>query len=460
MESDLVLQQLLIAQQSYVEKMTSNEIAEANNVSLATVSRRLSEAKALGFVQETCRIVPPEGYSEPFYQRLNYHAVGQRLMQELNKKGAGLRSMVVTRGDSDPGRETPDTAANQWPRISRVAYHAARLLAEQMTLLKEERAKNEPERRKLRIGVNWGYSVQWLCKRFHDWCDQDLSATSPEEIEFSALTGLFWVDSKQVVLARRSWEVSSAANAQLLAGAFSRSQEMQVRLVRAPAFLSEALVNEDGSLRANDPQLLQDFFKADPGYSAVYGTKPICPTGEEARAYLDERWAMHKQEPMDNRFGDILKHDFLLTSMSALETHASLTRFMEPEIGQGGLEKFRDKDDACGDIASHVFTKDGLLPRRGDSRYKKIGALNCRMLSLWPEDLRDVAEVHREKNAQAGGTILMSSDHRKAQPLYIALTKLHIANDVIIDANLAWKMYELLGIGEKQRVEDFSEPRL
>ncbi len=449
MKTDSVpLQQLLCSYLYYIEKKTCQEIADMYDVSLATVSRRLADAKKQGFIRKTCSIIPPEEFKDSFYKYVTFNAVSDRLKNRLNEKKAGIRRLIVVPGDRDPSQETPDTENNDWPRAQRVAYHAARLLAEQLTILRQKQGT-------VNIALNWGYNVQWVCKHFFDHCTDDLRTLPPEALTLSGLMGLFWVgcDSPaEVALARRSWEVSAAANVQLLANAFDAAREIPVRLIRAPALLSKDLLNRKGDLTPQTRKTLEIFFHADPGYYTLYGTKPICPTSEEAEQYLERRWKTQGKDV--GQYGNILSQDILLTGMSALGD-GGLVQFIKPELTFTAIRRFRDKDGACGDVANHIFTKDGYIPRIGDAEHKTLGALNSRVLSLWAEDLRDVAERHRENNSQEGGVILVSSGHEKAHPLYVALTKLHIANEVIIDSNMAYKLYDSLEIDEETRKMDF-----
>ena len=80
---------------------------------------------------------------------------------------------------------------------------------------------------------------------------------------------------------------------------------------------------------------------------------------------------------------------------------------------------------------------------------------NARILSLWPEDLRDVAKLHSENNSREGGVILVSSGKDKAESICVALTKLNIANYLVIDTNMAWAMYDELGIDKEVKDKDF-----
>jgi len=152
-----------------------------------------------------------------------------------------------------------------------------------------------------------------------------------------------------------------------------------------------------------------------------------------------------------NQYGTILDHDILVTSMSALTSDSGLVEFISPDVD---IERLRDQHDACGDVANHIFTKDGRFPR-GRLKRNDLEHFNARILSLWPEDLRDVAKLHSENNSREGGVILVSSGKDKAESICVALTKLNIANYLVIDTNMAWAMYDELGIDKEVKDKDF-----
>ncbi len=462
MKTDSVsLQELLFSHLYYIEKQSLKEISETTGVSITTVSRRLSEANRKNYIRETCIITPPDEYKESFFKHITFSVIGKTLTKAFNIQKAGLRQVIVVAGDKDPRKEVPDTPDTNFVRARRVAGHAAQLFAEQLKALL---AKNESI---INIGVNWGHGVQWVCKYFYDCCDEELRSTPGARLALSGLTGLFGVDSdakepKLRELARQSWEVSSAANIQAMANVFSDAENIPVRLVRVPAFLNDEIFKEVKDSR-DTQEFLARVYQADPGYFRLYGTKPVAPTTHMAQEFLERRmdafFTDQSEQYKDSfvlKYGNILNHDIILTGMSALEDSAGLVQFLAPEFSPDTFKIFRERYDAFGDVASHIFTKRGEIPRRGES---EIGDLNSRALSLWPEDLRDVADIHRQGDCQEGGVIVVSSGHEKAEPLCIALTKLNIANYLVIDTNMAWKMYDWLRIDPAVKEADFNTCR-
>jgi DNA-binding transcriptional regulator LsrR (DeoR family) len=452
------LQQLIFGYLYYIEKQNFQQISDAAGISIATVSRRLKEAKECGFIKETFSFVLPDQYRNNFIENVTFPAISGRLLEEFSRKNAGLRKIIVVAGDRNPAKEVPDTVQNGFPRAQRVATHAAWLLAEQTKALLNKKPK-------IQVGVNWGYTVQRVCNHFKDWCDQELKQISPDNIALSGLTGLFWVDSEdksKQALFRRAWSNSSSVNVEILAGSFENGTKIPIRIVRSPAFLSQSLLKNlkvKVELSKETEYILGTVFQADPGYNTLYGHKPVVPTDKSVGTFLNERWEAytHKDLPeksekgLMNQYGTILDHDILVTSMSALTSDSGLVEFISPDVN---IEKLRDEYDACGDVANHIFTKDGSYPR-GRLKRNDLEQFNARILSLWPEDLRDVSQLHRETNSSEGGVILVSSGKDKAESLCVALTKLNIANYLVIDTNMAWAMYDELGINKEVKDKDF-----
>ncbi|MBP8130949.1 MAG: winged helix-turn-helix transcriptional regulator [Candidatus Hydrogenedentes bacterium] len=446
---------LVMAQQHFVERLSYSEIAQMHGVSVATVARRLADAKEKGYVQEVRRVLPPPEYVEQLYRNITFKKISGELLRELNRAGAGLKDVVVTAGDANPAVETADEQESErgHPRITRVGLHGARLFQQQLKALLEEKQH-------VRIGLNWGYAVQMLCSQFQTLIDEGLHKCDAARLEFSALCGWFWIDcDPDIERWRRSWAASAAMNAQILAECFQEHDKMQVHLVRVPALISEEMFHRERELGRLDltREVLMGICSSDRGYAHLYGEKPIFPTTASAHAFLNERWMQRGADK--KRFGSILDHDILLTGLSSLKTTAGFVHLANCEL-RDRIEDYKTQFRACGDIASHIFTDSETIARLEDPSFPQIGEVNGRVLSLWPEDLKQVANLHRDENAAApGGVIVLSCGQEKAKALYMALTRHKIANYIVIDTNLAWKLYEELGMTAR-RERDFSTAEL
>jgi DNA-binding transcriptional regulator LsrR (DeoR family) len=188
----------------------------------------------------------------------------------------------------------------------------------------------------------------------------------------------------------------------------------------------------------------------------VYGNKPVFPKTRDVQGYLQRRekaLGHMSEQDYQEEFGNIMRYDLLISGMSALEGEASIVKYYTTEEG-GNLEARIAEENVCGDLASHLLTEDGSIPRRGDADCPWAADMNSRALSLWPEDLAQVAQIHRDRDM--GGTLLVCSGQQKAKPLLVALTKLHAANEICVDTNLAWKLLTLLGVDEDQLFDSFS----
>lgn len=440
---DSVLEILVMAQLHFVEGLNYSEIANLHGVSVATVSRRIKEAREGGYVVETRRVVPPtEEIERAMYDHVTFERVGQHLLEALNERDAGLRRVIVVAGDLpfsvDDIAERERNSGRQ--RTTRVGKHAAALMAQQID---EMRKKREC----LRIGVNWGPSVQMACKHFQEFAPANL--LDMDNVTVSALSGLFWVDSNRteqdrrndLERMRRSWSVSATANAQMLIKAFPKSCDKGTYFIRLPALISEMTYQKELPRIHVTRDVLKNFCAADPGYRFLYGNKPIFPSAKEAEDFLSRRSRSYLTDVEE--YGTILQHDILISGLSSLSSSAAFVHVGGPEF-QKRIVHYREAYNACGDVASHIFTESGKIPRKDDPDCPEIGPDNARVLSLWPEDLMQVADLHRHSGP--GGTIIVASGAKKARALMVAVTKLRVANYVVIDTNLAFKLYEELGL--------------
>lgn len=462
---DHTLEQVIMAYKHHVEEIPYEDIAKAYGVSVATVSRRVSEAERLGYVETRATITPPEGYHDQVRRWVTHERIAERLLEKL-KISAGVRRVIVCSGDIPPGTEIPDSAENNYPRLRRIGLHGALRMLEQVKLLDEERHKEADREengkpRRLRIGVNWGWNMLRLSEQFKAYADDDIKGMG--RVSVSGLSGQFWSsDEKYPDLARRSWESSSSACAENLFRAFNQEGHNHIHRVRVPSFLtSELLAMFQKDAKTKKPTLedfMQEFCRTDPGYRSMFGSKPIFPSTADVRRFVNDRWKsfeeMEESEHQD-QFGSILRYDLLVTGMSALQGDASLLAYVSQfeDIG-----KLREDDALCGDIAGHMFTNEGGVPRLDDEEHPWAGKINALALALWPEDLIQVADRHR--NAPVGGTMVVCAGQRKAKALHVALTKLHVANEIVIDTNLAWALYPQLDVSKEDREKDFAPLRV
>jgi hypothetical protein len=229
-----------------------------------------------------------------------------------------------------------------------------------------------------------------------------------------------------------------------MATAFDRDH-VRLYLMRVPAFLSEDLIADRDRLETTR-EILQAFCRTDPAYANIYGDKPVLPSDKDAQDFLRQRW--ERRLLYERRYGSILAHDVIVTGLSALDDSAGIMSFSSADLKQRLLAS-RGEHPTAGDLASHVFMNSGHIPRLDHPVWPDVGATNCRALGLWPEDLTQVADQAREINDPSRGVIMVCSGQRKAKALLAAITNLRPANDLVIDTNLAWELFELLEIKER-----------
>lgn len=454
---DRTLEELVMAYRHYVEGLSQQEIANIHGTSVATVSRRLTGALRNGYVHTTVRITPPAEYHEEMLRWIEHPKISTRLLGALNSLGAGLRKVSVCTGDIPPDIERPDAPDNDYRRLKRVAAHAAKRLTAQLLELHNARPKNtEGSPVRLRIGINWGYTMLHVSNEFLANADDALGEI--DHVSIGGLCGPFWTNSERFPeFERMTTETGCSTCVQNLSKALPNDPARFEHRIRIPAFLGEELFPQDEP--DFDPHeasgIIRQLCHSDPAYSSLYGDKPIFPTTEKVDDFIKDRWdRFDEMSEADHQklYGSVLRYDLLLTGLSSLDPDASMKRVLTP-TDAANLELAIQEEDLCGDIAGHVFDRQGRVFRQGDRRPRGIGNLNSRVTGLWPEDLAQVAKRHQGK--PAGGVILVSAGRRKAEALLIATTVLGVANEIVIDTNLAWGLYDLLGL-ESERDEDFA----
>lgn len=483
---DSVVDQVVLAFRHYVEGLTYEQISSIYGISQATISRRIAEAQKRGIIETRTQLHPPAGHLEDVLRAVRHESLEKWLLAKLNERGAGLRQVIVCTGDLDPTQEKPDSHENGNPRIKRVGVHAAHRLAEHILALDEEReAAGEIDTRRLRVGVNWGWTMLHMSRHFLEFAPARMRVV--KHLSVSGLAGVFWFDSmRDPRIEHVTWASSSSTCAQNLLDAFEPGEQNYIHRVRVPALMSDDLLDaalkdiemdagktfsrsdEHGRVSghyadaldsAKTAEILRRFCISDPGFQSVYGSKPIFPSSEQVEQYIAERTRAWQAVGQDRererdaiaRYGNIARYDMLITGMSALQGDSALLRCYKEE--QEGVAEHITEENLCGDIVTHLFTEEGVVPRRGAQHSPWASRINARAIGPWPEDLIGVAEKHREKSC--GGVLLVCSGHTKAKPLLIAVTKLRVANEICIDTNLAFRLMELLGMAKNDIFQDF-----
>lgn len=433
-----------VAYDYFIEGASDEEIRERHGgISAATLSRRLKQARELVREVRSLDLSPDEEVA--LYERVTLTKVAARLRDRLNSLGAGLRSVVVVRGDSNPSSdqsyETPDTPVNRYIRINRVGRHAARLIAQDLKTL----MSNDSE---VRIAVNYGYSVRWACRHLAPLLAENLRESN--RLALTALSGLFWPPTeKPWAAAEKDFHVCSAnSNAELLASSLREPGAATIHRMRVPAFVHESVQGND-----NAQNVMQAFFNRDPGYRCVFGQRPVFPINLQVREYLDKRReefdALPDTDPDELHYGSLLRNHIIITGLSALQREAGVLKFAEETL-QSQVEDAVKGGQVVGDLCNHMFDKEGYVSRDENS---VIGRANRGMVGLFPEDLTEFSALNRANSA--GGVVLVCGGIKKAQALFIALTKFRAANAVVMDSNAAYGLYDLCGIKNERR-DDFA----
>jgi hypothetical protein len=477
MVHDEDLQCMLMAFDGMVNGFTLKEIQQryGGSLSLPTITRRQTKAMENGWIRNNVCLNIPEKYSETFLNCLTYGKVEKRLLEAINnannpvktsrENGSTtentepvLRQVTV----SPPWHITPRTepvdlsyynrsksADNPQKESARfrshfgVAFHVAGWLSHNILRLWEKRKKID-SKPPVNIGLNYGYLVHKACGIIlNHWANEDIF--KDVKVRISGIDGIRIVDPKDNDrLARTSWAVSCIVNCDLLSNLFAYENTIIDR-INVPAQLKQ-------SYNAIQLKTLRSHILSDPGYSYLYGEKPLFPTTNEVNKYRVSRSEKRKTDS-NSPFGNYLDHDIVITGLSALNPHSGFHAFSSFGI-QEEIEKIQHTFPDAGEVAGHIFLNSGNIPRRDSSKHEAIGLLNSRRIGLWPEDLMDLARI-RKDNAN-GGVFMCCSDPEKASALYTVLTKMDIVNHLFIDVDTAHALYKKLGLTEEDFAADVS----
>jgi DNA-binding transcriptional regulator LsrR (DeoR family) len=467
-------QQLLLCFEHFVEGLSYEALAEKHKLSVATVSRRITEAQKKGYLRPRHTLVPPVEHREELFARVRHLRVESRVLEILrNRHATNLRQVTVCTGDLNPEREVPDSAANDYQRLSRVALHAAYRLQYHVHELDKERPRDSSGRPqyRLRIGINWGWTMVTLSRYFKELADARIRRMT--NVTVSGLTGIFWPDSeKEPDYAYKSWETSSSSCAQNIHESLAFENLPQVtnyiHRVRVPTLLTRELVAGERLGVSTISDALQQFFLSDPGYRSVHGRKPVYPTAEQAAQFCGDRhralahllerypdriYNKAEEDAFESSYGNIARYDLLVTGLSALTKDSAIMNVLPPREREKLETSYIPDEKLRGDLATHLFTEDGVFKRRTNDSDEGSAELNSRVVGLWPEDLKEVADRHRER--PFGGVLVACAGHEKAEPLLVATTKMDIANEICIDTNLAWKLLVLAEEDQDKLAKDF-----
>lgn len=452
---DRILDELITAHRHFVEGLTQQEVAALHQTSLATISRRIAEAEKKNYVRKRVWIVPPEGYEEKLLEWTDHLAIGNRLLEALNERGAALRAVRVVTGDVPTDLERPD-AETDYRRLKRVTAYAARLVADQLTELDRIRPKKKdgrPER--LRLGIGSGKTMLRLSEAFADQRHGGLR--SLRRISIGGLHGPAWLDSeREPELAQTAMNVDCGVCVRNLSAAFSQDQDLYQHRIRIPAYLTDELFDPAlaGSDSDNAITVIQRFFQSDPAYRSLFGDKPIFPSSGEVAEFVKRRaesLKSLKESEHQRLFGSILRYDMIVTGVGTLDADSTLLRSLTPGDRKTFAKELKRRS-LCGNIAEHMFDNKGRVWRHGDGESSVASNYNSRLVGIWPEDLTSIADRHRSQ--VAGGVLMVAASAAKAEPLLVAATEHRVANEIVIDSNIAWQLYTFLGL-EAHRDIDF-----
>ena len=346
------------------------EIAALIGKSLATVTRRLREAKERRWL--TARTV----FTGPAELRTESPALlrDRELVDRLRKHPAfaSIERIVIVPMPAKRGRlTTPDRLA----RIGR--YYAPYLSA-----FSSAGAHI--------IGLHFGSSVRSLV--------ENLSAAPKPDVLFFPLIGIMSMTPDNP-----SYRIAYESSASFLARvAAERIGAQDAARLGTPAFITKDFIDKPDELK-----IIWKFLRSERGYATIFG-----PISDACKTL-----------PL------IDQADTMISGVGALESEGSFLRMsglMSPE-DRARLEM----KGVIGDIGGHLVTEEGLVEPDPESD-DEIARINALVVSAGPRHLVACAE-RRRKTGEGLGTVLLTTGEAKARVL-ITAARLGVISELVTDA--------------------------
>jgi DNA-binding transcriptional regulator LsrR (DeoR family) len=370
-------------------------IAGALRVSQPTVSKRLAEAKRLGYLTypPPAPVLERKTIPDELLSAAEYSVQAGRLRDELLRvlrsirTPATLRHVWIQRG---PSRRTDSVA---WlDRLNTVAVVAARRFAE---LLPDAKA----------VGLTWGYSISYFLRELQKCRAADCKG----QVVVFPTVGSFPYE-ETIPLALESTTLARSLGELLN----SQTTDDQLSLASIPAFIPKAF--------ENDRATLLRFFVTFPAFKKVFGVP-----GESRRVRGKVDSLLERADTLLTGMGD----------MPAREGEGSPS--LKARLMLEGAHLERWSKIVVGDIGGV------LLPRRGisSSDREKVTEINRRFIGPGLEDFQACAQKATNSVNQYPGVIAIAHTKAKAAVVLEAI-RLGCVTELFVDDELADELLHLI----------------
>lgn len=360
------------------------EIAALIGKSLATVTRRLREAKERRWLTARTMFTGPAELRTETPALLPDRDLVDRLRQDAGF--ARIERVVVVPMPSRRARlSTPD-------RLARIG----RFYAPYLSAFLSTGAHT--------VGLHFGSSVRSLV--------ESLAASPNGQTLFFPLLGILSL-SPDNPYHRIAYETGANFLARMAA---ERTGGQDAARLSVPAFIPFEF-----SDRPEELAVIWRFLRADRSYSTIFGPTAYDHAGREVRPLIDVA-------------------DTMITGVGGLESEGSFLRL-------SGLVTPEDRPrlealGVIGDFGTHLVTESGIVEPSADPT-DEVGRLNSLVVGASPHHLIACAARRRE-TGEGLGTVVLTTGEAKARPL-IAAARLGAISELVTDALTLKSILRVLG---------------
>lgn len=360
------------------------EIAALIGKSLATVTRRLREAKERRWLTARTVFTGPTELRTESPALLPDRDLIDRLKQDPDM--SRIERIVVVPMPSRRGRlSTPD-------RMARIGRFYAPYLSAYLATGNHN------------VGLHFGSSVRSLV--------ENLTSTPKAQVLFFPLLGSISMTPDNPY-SRVAYETSAAYLARVAA---ERTGAQDAARLSVPAFIPREFMDHPDQL-----EIIWRFLRADKTYATIFGPEAFDHDGHQVPPLIDISNTM-------------------ITGVGGLESEGSFVRM-------SGLVDIEDRPrleaaGVIGDMGGHLITDKGIVePSTNPGDY--VGRLNALVVGATPHQLVDCAE-RRRRTGKGLGTVILTTGEAKAHVL-IAAARLGAISELVTDSLTLKSILRVLG---------------
>ena len=375
--------------------LDQDEVAEAMSCHQGTVSKRLKEAKAKGYIEP----LPPQLHEGTIDANLleaaRYNVSAGNLRDELRRRLNDLAGRELVYSVSIVRTSGKREHVSDWESRLRII---ARFASQEIPALL---------RTATRVGVAWGYTLRFLVDELR--AAKPLMRANFPTIFPVAGTFPHTGTTKPYPLSLTSTTIAYDL-AEIVSG---RVPDNQVNLSAVPAYLSRKL----------DPlrETLGEFYETLPDYGEVFGGPGSLGDREE--------------------FPEALMNsaDMLITGLGDMPVDGSGSPTLRERLRQESASYEDWSKLIAGDISGVLLAWPTLKKVQRD----KVAAINRRFIGIGLEDLKSISQRCVQTDSQRPGVVAIGHDRAKAHAVVEAVRN-QCVNRLFIDYDLAVELQRIL----------------